>query len=66
MSIPNFMKIRRGPDFFWLIWHGMTRMSNFNSVVIVRYQLNCLFVYVVLVMIPSNKDNKKCSEHCHK
>ena len=22
--MPNFMKIERGPDFFWLIWYGMT------------------------------------------
>ena len=25
-SVPNFMKIRRGRDFFLLIWHGMTLM----------------------------------------
>ena len=23
-SVPNFMKIRSGQDFFLLIWHGMT------------------------------------------
>ena len=26
-SVPKFMKIRRGGDFFLLIWHGMTRMQ---------------------------------------
>ena len=25
--MPNFMKIERGPDFFLLIWYGMTRLS---------------------------------------
>ena len=24
MFVPNFMKIKRGPDFFLLIWYGMT------------------------------------------
>ena len=35
--MPNFMKIRRGPDFFWLIWYGMTHMpAQFNTVEIIK------------------------------
>ena len=26
MFVPNFMKIERGPDFFLLIWYGMTHI----------------------------------------
>ena len=27
MFVTNFMKIERGPDFFLLIWYGMTLMQ---------------------------------------
>ncbi len=29
-SVPNFMEIRRGRDFFLLIWHGMTHNTNIS------------------------------------
>jgi len=31
MFIPNFKKIKRGEDFFLLIWHGMTLTISFTG-----------------------------------
>ena len=28
MFVPNFMKIKRGLDFFLLTWYGMTRLKS--------------------------------------
>ena len=52
--MPNFMKIERGPDFFLLIWYGMTRIQH----------ADCYFLCVVdsnrSTAIMSLKDKEKC------
>ena len=36
--MPNFMKIERGPDFFLLIWYGMTlKTAHMNDMYCSKY-----------------------------
>ena len=50
--MPNFMKIESGPDFFLLIWYGMTRMP-FALGPHIRQSLNtpCYSEYITLIKL---------------